>query len=60
MQWTVLWKFFIKYFEQISSNVRGYIFTIWGGGGGVYQMISLRRLFFVRLAGCAENFVGLG
>ena len=32
MYWNVLWEFFIKYFEDTSFNVRGYIFAMGGGG----------------------------
>ena len=56
MYWNVLWEFFIKYFEDISSNVRGYIFAMGGGGGGgLYQKILLSS---VGLAGCAVTVVG--
>lgn len=54
MYWNVLWEFFIKYFEDISFNVRGYIFAM-GGGRELYQKI---RLSSVGLAGCAVTVVG--
>ena len=51
MYWNVLWEFFIKYFEDISFNVRGYIFAM---GGSCTKI----RLSSVGLAGCAVTVVG--